>query len=145
MEFRHHRFADGVLISEVPPPSLPQIRGIWGRCPQDGGGSLPNPRNLGEGSAGRWGSLPLHNGNLLFRQPVQRLDQLINLPLHRTGVRYYIIPQLTQPVHGLEISQGLIAFVFVTILLSGWLAELLGQMVAITGAFLAFKEIVMWN
>ncbi len=86
---------------------------------------------------GRWGSLPLHSLDLLFRQPGQRLDQLINFPLQRTGVRYSIIPQLPQPVHGLEISQGLIAFVFVTILLSGWLAELLGQIVAMTGAFLA--------
>ncbi|MGB9640307.1 MAG: cation:proton antiporter [Anaerolineales bacterium] len=49
----------------------------------------------------------------------------------------YLLPQLTHKVYELEISQGLIAFVFVTILLYGWLAETLGQMAAITGAFLA--------
>lgn len=52
-------------------------------------------------------------------------------------IGYYLIPQLTHQVYGLEISQGLIAFVFVAILLYGWLAEMLGQMAAITGAFLA--------
>jgi len=49
----------------------------------------------------------------------------------------YLLPLVTHKVYELEISQGLIAFVFVTILLYGWLAELLGQMAAITGAFLA--------
>jgi Kef-type K+ transport system membrane component KefB len=37
----------------------------------------------------------------------------------------------------LPISQGLIAFTFVIILFYGWTAETIGQMAAITGAFLA--------
>ncbi|MFN3308823.1 MAG: cation:proton antiporter [Anaerolineales bacterium] len=52
-------------------------------------------------------------------------------------VGYFLIPPLSQKVFSLEISQGLIAFVFVTILLYGWLADVLGKMAAITGAFLA--------
>lgn len=52
-------------------------------------------------------------------------------------IGHYLLPLLSHKVYALEISQGLIAFVFVTILLYGWLAEILGQMAAITGAFLA--------
>ncbi|MGB9672907.1 MAG: cation:proton antiporter [Anaerolineales bacterium] len=54
-----------------------------------------------------------------------------------TLIGHYLLPLLTPKVYDLEISQGLIAFVFVTLLLYGWLAEILGQMAAITGAFLA--------
>ncbi len=50
---------------------------------------------------------------------------------------YFLVPHLTRVIISLEISQGLIAFVFVTLLLFGWLADILGQMAAITGAFLA--------
>lgn len=52
-------------------------------------------------------------------------------------VGYFLLPTLTKTVFSLEISQGLIAFVFVSILLFGWLADVLGRMAAITGAFLA--------
>ncbi len=52
-------------------------------------------------------------------------------------IGYLLIPPLSKKVFSLEISQGLIAFVFVTILLYGWLADVLGKMAAITGAFLA--------
>ncbi|MCX8061023.1 MAG: cation:proton antiporter [Anaerolineales bacterium] len=52
-------------------------------------------------------------------------------------VGYFILPSLTKTIFSLEISQGLIAFVFVTVLLFGWLADTLGKMAAITGAFLA--------
>jgi Kef-type K+ transport system membrane component KefB len=49
----------------------------------------------------------------------------------------FIFPRLSNLVGGLPISQGLIAFAFVTILLYGWAAESYGSMAAITGAFLA--------
>jgi len=52
-------------------------------------------------------------------------------------VGMYTFPKLSQWIGGLPISQGLIAFTFVTILLYGWTAESLGNMAAITGAFLA--------
>jgi len=49
----------------------------------------------------------------------------------------WIIPRLGRRIGSLPISQGLVAFAFVTLLLYGWTAEALGQMAAITGAFLA--------
>jgi len=52
-------------------------------------------------------------------------------------IGYFLLPTLSLKIFSLEISQGLISFVFVSILLFGWLADVLGQMAAITGAFLA--------
>ncbi len=46
-------------------------------------------------------------------------------------------PRLSRWVDNLPISQGLIAFSFVIMLLYAWSAEVLGSMAAITGAFLA--------
>jgi Kef-type K+ transport system membrane component KefB len=50
---------------------------------------------------------------------------------------WFVIPKLTQRIHNQPISQGLITFVFVIILLYSWLAETTGHMASITGAFLA--------
>lgn len=47
------------------------------------------------------------------------------------------LPRLARFVDKLPISQGLVAFVLVTLLLYAWAAEALGGMAAITGAFLA--------
>lgn len=47
------------------------------------------------------------------------------------------LPHLARRVDRLPISQGLVAFVLVTLLLYAWAAEALGSMAAITGAFLA--------
>ncbi|GAB4481680.1 MAG: cation:proton antiporter [Anaerolineales bacterium] len=52
-------------------------------------------------------------------------------------IGYFLLPKTSLRIFSLEISQGLISFVFVTILLFGWMAEMLGKMAAITGAFLA--------
>jgi Kef-type K+ transport system membrane component KefB len=52
-------------------------------------------------------------------------------------IGWWAFPRLSHRISGLPVSQGVIAFVFVTILLYGWLAESIGQMAAITGAFLA--------
>lgn len=52
-------------------------------------------------------------------------------------VGWFLLPRLSRFVNKLPISQGLIAFVFVVMLLFGWLAEELGHMAPITGAFLA--------
>lgn len=49
----------------------------------------------------------------------------------------FALPRLTRWVDKLPISQGLAAFVLVTMLLYAWAAEALGMMAAITGAFLA--------
>lgn len=48
-----------------------------------------------------------------------------------------IIPRLTTWVEELPVSEGVMAFVVITTLLYAWSAEVLGQVAAITGAFLA--------
>ncbi len=50
------------------------------------------------------------------------------------GIR--VLPQLTTLADRLPISQGLLAFTLVILLLYAWAAEVLGGMAAITGAFL---------
>jgi Kef-type K+ transport system membrane component KefB len=50
---------------------------------------------------------------------------------------FYLLPRLTTIVDNLPVSKGLMAFVFITMLLFAWLAEVLGGMAPITGAFLA--------
>jgi Kef-type K+ transport system membrane component KefB len=52
-------------------------------------------------------------------------------------IGWFVFPKITHRIHKQPVSQGLIAFVFVTILLYGWFAEITGHMAAITGAFLA--------
>lgn len=51
------------------------------------------------------------------------------------GVR--ILPRLANLIERLPVSRGLLAFVFVSMLLYAWLAEIIGHMAPITGAFLA--------
>jgi Kef-type K+ transport system membrane component KefB len=54
-----------------------------------------------------------------------------------SAIGWWLFPRLSHRASGLPVSQGLISFSFVTILLYGWSAEIIGQMAAITGAFLA--------
>jgi Kef-type K+ transport system membrane component KefB len=54
-----------------------------------------------------------------------------------SAIGWWAIPRLSRRIVNLPISQGLIAFAFVVILLYGWTAETMGHMAAITGAFLA--------
>jgi Kef-type K+ transport system membrane component KefB len=54
-----------------------------------------------------------------------------------SAVGVLALPRLSRRVDRLPISQGLVAFVLVTLLLYAWAAEALGSMAAITGAFLA--------
>lgn len=54
----------------------------------------------------------------------------------RVTLGLFVLPRLTRWVDKLPISQGLTAFVLVTMLLYAWAAEALGMMAAITGAFL---------
>jgi Kef-type K+ transport system membrane component KefB len=49
----------------------------------------------------------------------------------------WLLPRLSGIVEKLSISKGLIAFALVATLIYAWTAELLGNMAAITGAFLA--------
>jgi len=49
----------------------------------------------------------------------------------------WLIPRLIRFAEKLPVSQGLIAFAFVTLLLYAWAAEVLGGMAAIIGAFMA--------
>lgn len=50
---------------------------------------------------------------------------------------WWLLPRLVKRVHLQPVSQGLTAFVFVTVLAYGWLAEAAGGMSALAGAFLA--------
>lgn len=50
---------------------------------------------------------------------------------------WWAFPRLSRRITSLPVSQGLIGFSFVIILLYGWSAEVFGQMAAITGAFIA--------
>jgi Kef-type K+ transport system membrane component KefB len=54
-----------------------------------------------------------------------------------SSIGWWVFPRLSRRVTNLPVSQGLIAFTFVIILLYGWSAEIIGQMAAITGAFIA--------
>jgi Kef-type K+ transport system membrane component KefB len=49
----------------------------------------------------------------------------------------YLIPRMSRLISKQPISQGLVAFTIVVMLLFGWAAEVFGNMAAITGAFLA--------
>lgn len=52
-------------------------------------------------------------------------------------IGWFIFPKIVRQIHHQPVSQALIAFVFVTILVYAWFAETAGHMAAITGAFLA--------
>jgi len=52
------------------------------------------------------------------------------------GAGFLLIPLLSKKITELPISQGLVAFTVVSILIYGWAAEVFGNMAAITGAFL---------
>lgn len=54
-----------------------------------------------------------------------------------TSLGMWLIPRWTRKIDSMPISQGVIAFTIVMILLYGWTAEILGGMAAITGAFVA--------
>jgi Kef-type K+ transport system membrane component KefB len=54
-----------------------------------------------------------------------------------SALGWWLLPKVARVVQKMPISQGLMAFVFVTILAYGWFAEVGGNMAAITGAFLA--------
>ena len=55
-----------------------------------------------------------------------------------TLIGFWLLPtRLSRLMDRLPISQGLMAFVFVTMLFYAWASEALGSMAAITGAFLA--------
>ncbi len=52
-------------------------------------------------------------------------------------IGWWVFPKITRRVLRLPVSQGLVGFAFVSVLLYGWFAETTGHMAAITGAFLA--------
>lgn len=53
------------------------------------------------------------------------------------GFGFFLLPKITSRVEKLPISRGLLAFVFVTMLVYAWLAEVIGLVAPITGAFIA--------
>ncbi len=66
------------------------------------------------------------------------LLQMVGYLVIATVVGFYLLPdRLARRVERLPVSQSLLSFAFVTMLLYAWAAEALGGMAAITGAFLA--------
>jgi Kef-type K+ transport system membrane component KefB len=76
------------------------------------------------GSGGLWGLAWLTARMLLFL-------------LAATAFGLWVLPRLVRWVGRLSISQGVLAFAIVTLLAYGLAAELVGQMAALIGAFLA--------
>lgn len=74
------------------------------------------------------------SGIAIILIPIVRMALFLALS---SVIGYFLLPMLSLKIFSLEISQGVISFVFVSILTFGWLAEVIGQMAAITGAFLA--------
>lgn len=54
-----------------------------------------------------------------------------------TGIGIFVIPHLANWVNDLPISEGVMAFVIIVTLLYAWSAEVVGEIAAITGAFIA--------
>ena len=54
-----------------------------------------------------------------------------------TATGFLLLPRMSQRIGNLPVSQGVVAFAVVIILIYGWSAEVLGSMAAISGAFLA--------
>ncbi len=54
-----------------------------------------------------------------------------------SAVGFWLVPKLSRMAEKLPISQGLIAFTFISLLLYAWSAEVLGSMATVMGAFLA--------
>lgn len=66
------------------------------------------------------------------------LLQMVGYLVIATVVGFYLLPdRLARRVERLPVSQSLLSFAFVVMLLYAWAAEALGGMAAITGAFLA--------
>jgi Kef-type K+ transport system membrane component KefB len=54
-----------------------------------------------------------------------------------TGLGLFVIPHLANWVNDLPVSEGVMAFVIIVTLLYAWSAEVVGEIAAITGAFIA--------
>lgn len=79
---------------------------------------------LGTGSNGAWDIIWI----------VLRMILYLSLSLF---IGRYLFPRLASKIDRLPISQGVVSFVFVAMLLLAWSAEVIGSMAAITGSFLA--------
>jgi len=70
-------------------------------------------------------------------QVLSIVGQMLLFLMLASALGRWVLPILIKKFNDLPISQGLMAFTFITILLFGWMAEVIGNMAAITGAFLA--------
>jgi Kef-type K+ transport system membrane component KefB len=68
---------------------------------------------------------------------IQVLLRMVSFLVIASAVGIWLIPRLCRFAERLPVSQGLIAFAFITMLLYAWAAEVLGGMAAIIGAFMA--------
>ncbi len=81
-------------------------------------------------------ALVLSNGDSGLAAVLLILFQMVAYMLIAGGAGLWLIPRLSNKIGELPISQGLVAFAVVSILIYGWAAEVFGNMAAITGAFL---------
>jgi Kef-type K+ transport system membrane component KefB len=82
-------------------------------------------------------ALAMSNGTGDLSQVVIILLQMVFYLLIASALGLWLLPRLSKAVTEQPISQGLLSFTFVVLLLYGWAAEIFGNMAAITGAFLA--------
>jgi Na+:H+ antiporter len=82
-------------------------------------------------------ALALSEGGGNYSQVLIILLKMILYLSVASGIGLLIIPKLSRLITNLPISQGLVAFTIVSMLIYGWGAEYFGNMAAITGAFLA--------
>lgn len=68
---------------------------------------------------------------------IQVLLRMVSFLVIASAVGIWLIPRLCRCADRLPVSQGLVAFAFITMLLYAWVAEVLGGMTAIIGAFMA--------
>jgi Kef-type K+ transport system membrane component KefB len=82
-------------------------------------------------------ALALPSGHSGLSSVVQVILRMVLFLGGAIALGWAVFPKLSRKINTLPISQGLISFTLVAILVYGWAAEVLGGMAAITGAFLA--------
>jgi Kef-type K+ transport system membrane component KefB len=79
-------------------------------------------------------------GGATASDPASVFPLLLDMSLYlaiASVVGYWLLPTLASFVERLPISQGLVAFAFIIMLLYAWSAEALGHMATVIGAFMA--------
>jgi Kef-type K+ transport system membrane component KefB len=79
-------------------------------------------------------------GGAAVPESTQILTLLIDMGLYLVviiAIGFWLLPIIAHFIENTQISQGLVAFAFTTVLLYAWSAEAIGHMATVIGAFLA--------